>query len=100
MVQKQLLTIAYALVGTNEHLHIKIGDYTIINREGEKLSVVTIDVNSNFNNQISDLSKKQSRKISILARVRSLCEFRQTDIINEWVFHLTFQLLRTNLDVS
>ena len=54
---------------TNKSEGIKIGDYTIDNSECEKLFGVKIDVNLNFNNHISDLCKKVSRKISALAIV-------------------------------
>ena len=43
-----------ALVSTNKHLNIKIGDYTI----GSSEWVVKIDVNLNFNNPKSELRKK------------------------------------------
>ena len=52
----------HALISTNRHLDIKIGDYTIGNNECEKLLGVKIDVNLNFNNHISDLCKKASRE--------------------------------------
>ena len=52
----------HVLVSTNKHVGIKIGDYTIDNSECEKLLGVKIDVNLNFNNHISGLYKKSSRK--------------------------------------
>ena len=48
---------------------VEIGDYKIDNSECEKLLGEKIDVNLNFNDHISDLYKKASRKISALARV-------------------------------
>ena len=59
----------HVLVSTNKPISIKVGDYTIDNSECEKLLGVKIDVNLNFNDHISDLCKKASRKISALARV-------------------------------
>ena len=59
----------HVLVSTNKPVGIKVGDYTIDNSECEKLLGVKIDVNLNFNNHISDLYKKASRKISALARI-------------------------------
>ena len=59
----------HVLVSTNKPVGIKVGDYTIDNSECEKLLGVKIDVNLNFNDHISDLCKKASRKISALARV-------------------------------
>ena len=53
----------HVLVSTNKP-GIKIGDYTIDNSECEKLVGVIVDLNLNFNNYISDLCKKASRKIS------------------------------------
>ena len=59
----------HVLISTNKHVGIKIGDYTIDSSECEKLLGVKIDVSLNFNDQISDLREKASRKISALARV-------------------------------
>ena len=59
----------HVLVSTNKPVGIKIGDYTIESSECEKLLGVKIDANLNFNDHISDLCKKASRKISALARV-------------------------------
>ena len=53
----------HVLISTNKP-GIKIGDYTIDNSECEKLVGVIVDLNLNFNNYISDLCKKASRKIS------------------------------------
>ena len=58
----------HVLVSTNKPVGIKVGDYTIDNSECEKLLGVKIDVNLNFNDHISDLCKKTSRKVSTLAR--------------------------------
>ena len=57
------------LVSTNKPVDIEIGDYTKGNGECEKLLGVTVDVKLNFNDDITDLWKKASRKISALARV-------------------------------
>ena len=59
----------HVLVSTNKPVGIKVGDYTIDNSECEKLLGVKIDVNLNFDDHISDLCNKASRKISALARV-------------------------------
>ena len=59
----------HVLVSTNKPVGVEVGDYTIDNSECEKLLGVKIDVNLNFNDHISDLCKKASRKISALARV-------------------------------
>ena len=60
---------SHALVSINKPIGIKIGDYTIYNSECEKLLGVKLDLNLNFNEDISDLCKKGSRKISALTRV-------------------------------
>ena len=90
----------HALISTNRHLDIKIGDHTIGNSECEKLLGVKIDVNLNFNNHISDLRKKASRKISALARVASFMSFNKRKLLMNAFCHLTVQLLSANLDVS
>ena len=59
----------YVLVSINKTVGIKIGDCTIDTGVCEKLLGVKLDVNLNFNNHISDLRKKASRKISALAGV-------------------------------
>ena len=59
----------HVLVSTKKPVGIKIGDYTIGKSECEKLLGIKIDVNLNFNNHISDLYKRASRKISALAKV-------------------------------
>ena len=73
MVQKQSfknnVDKCHVLVSTNKPVGIKIRDYAIKNSECEKLLIVKIDENLNFNDHISDLCKKVSRKISALARV-------------------------------
>ena len=59
----------HVLVSTSKPVGIKVGDYTIDNSECEKLLGVKIDVNLNFNDHISGLCEKTSRKASLLARV-------------------------------
>ena len=88
----------HALISTNRHLDIKIGDYTIGNSKCEKLLGVKIDVNLNFNNHISDLCKKACRKISALARVAPFMSFNKRKLLMNAFF--TSQLLSSNLDVS
>ena len=60
------------IASTNKPEGIKIGDYAIDNSEFEKLLGVKTEVNLKFNDHISDLRKKASRKISALARVTPL----------------------------
>ena len=60
---------SHVLVSTNKPIGIKIGDYTIDNSKWGELFGVKRDLNLNFNDHISDLCKKASRKMSALARV-------------------------------
>ena len=59
----------HLLVNMIRLVGVKIGDCTIDNSECEKLLCVKIDVNLSFNDHISDLYKKASRKISALVNV-------------------------------
>ena len=59
----------HVLFSKNKPVGIKIGDYTIDNSGCEKLLDLKIDVNLNFNNNISELCKEANRKIFTLARV-------------------------------
>ena len=63
---------SHVLVSTNKPIGIKIGDYTIDNSKWGELFGVKRDLNLNFNDHISDLCKKASRKMSALARVTPL----------------------------
>ena len=76
-VLKNNVDKCHVLVSTNKPVDIKTGDYTIDKSEYEKLLDVKIDVNLNFNDHISDLCKKASRKISALARVTPFMGLRK-----------------------
>ena len=52
---------------STKHLNIKTVDYRTSNCGCEKLLGVKIDVNLNFNNQMSHLCEKASWKIFVLA---------------------------------
>ena len=80
----------HVLVSTNKPVGIKIGDCTIENSECEKLLVAKIDTNVNFNDHISKLCKKASRKSHTFYGIK------QKKIINECFFHFTVQLLSTH----
>ena len=80
----------HVLVSTNKPVGIKVGDYTIDNSECEKLLGVKIDVNLNFNNHISDLCKKASRKISALARVTPFMGFNKRKLLMNAFFTSQF----------
>ena len=64
-----IIIIKCHVLVTKQPIGIKIGSYTTYNSECEKVLGVRIDVNLNFNDHLSDLCKKTSRKISTLARV-------------------------------
>ena len=80
----------HALISTNRHLDNKIGDHTIGNSECEKLLGVKIDVNLNFNNHISDLCKKATKKISALARVAPFVGFNKRKLLMNAFFTSQF----------
>ena len=80
----------HALVSTNKHLNMKVCDYTIGNSECEKLLGVKIDVNLNFNEHISDLCKKASRKISALARVAPFMSIEKRKVVMNAFFTSQF----------
>ena len=79
----------HVLVSTSKPVGIKVGDYAIDNSECEKLLGLKIDVNLNFNDHISDLCKKASRKVSALAS-HSFYGIKQKKIINECFFTSQF----------
>ena len=59
----------HVLISTNKPGGILKLETTIDNSECKKLLAVKIDVNLNFNDHISGLCEKTSRKASVLARV-------------------------------
>ena len=89
----------HVLASTNKPVGVEVGDYTIDNSGCEKLLGAKIDVNLNFNDHISDLCKKASRKISALAKVTPFMGLSKRKFYNECFFHFTVQLLPTHLDV-
>ena len=61
----------HLLVATNNAINIKIGNIDINNSTCEKLLGFKFDYKLTFDNHISELYKKASRKIHALARVTS-----------------------------
>ena len=59
------------LVSTNNNVKIKIGNFDITNSKREKLLGVKFDHKLSFDDHISKLCKKVSRKIHALSRVAS-----------------------------
>ena len=80
----------HALVSTNKHLNRKVSDFIIGNNECEKLLGLKIDVNLNFNEHISDLCKKSSRKISALARVAPFMSIEKRKVVMNAFFTSQF----------
>ena len=58
----------HVLISTNKHITVNIRNCTIEKSACEKLLGMKIDANLNFNDHISGLCKKASRKISAVAR--------------------------------
>ena len=61
----------HLLVSTNNTAKIKIGNFHITNSKSEKLLGVIFDHKLSFDDHISELCKKASRKIHALSRVAS-----------------------------
>ena len=59
----------HVLFSTNDKVDVNVSGFKITNSECEKLLGVKFDRNLNFDNLISDIFKKASKKISALARV-------------------------------
>ena len=90
---KNIVDKCHVLVSRNKPVGIKLGDYATDNSECEKLLGVKIDVNLNFNNHISDLYKKASRKISALARVTLLTGLSKRNLLMSTFFTSQFSML-------
>ena len=61
----------HLLVSSNEKVTIKIGSHEIANTKREKLLGVHLDSGLSFDYHISEICKKESRKVCALARVTS-----------------------------
>ena len=59
----------HLLVSTNKTLKIKIRNFDTTNKKSEKLIGIKFDHKLSFDNQISEICKKASRKIHALSRV-------------------------------
>ena len=90
------ISVMYQLAQT---LGIKIRDCTTDNSDCEKLLGVKIDLNLNFNDHISDLCKKTSRKISALARVTPFMGLSKRKLLMNAFFASQFSFSKLfNLD--
>ena len=77
---KSIVDKYHVLFSTNRPVGIKIGGNPMDNSECKKLLGVKIDVNLHFNDHISELCKKASRKISALGRVTPFMGLRKKNI--------------------
>ena len=59
----------HLLISSNENVTIHVGEYEIENGKCEKLLGVKLDWTLNFDDHISDVCKKASRKLNALARI-------------------------------
>ena len=57
---------------TKENFQIKIGNETVSNGKCEKLLVVKVDHELNFNEHVLSLCKKASQKLNCLSRIDSI----------------------------
>ena len=69
------------LVSTNHALKIKIGNFDITNSKSEKLLGVEFGHKLSFDDRISKLRKKASRKIHALSRVASYMNISERRIL-------------------
>ena len=70
----------HLLVSTNNTVKIKIGNFDITNSKSEKLLGVKFDHKLSFDDHISKLCKKASRKIHALSRVASYINISKRSI--------------------
>ena len=50
-------------------ISVKLEDYIMKNSDNEKLLVVPVNVNPNFNSHLKSILKKASKKVYVLARI-------------------------------
>ena len=82
------------LIPTNTWI-VKLVITKIGNTEFKKQLGVKITVNLNFNNHISDLTKKAIRKVSALARVTPFMSFDKKKLLI-WMTNLTWLISNFN----
>ena len=80
----------HLLVSTNNTVKIKIGNFDITNSKSEKLLGVKLDHKLSFDDQISELCKKASRKIHALSRVASYMNISKRRILMNAFFKSQF----------
>ena len=78
------------LVSTNNAVKIKIGNFDITNSKSEKLLRVKFDHKISFDDHISELCKKASRKIHALSRVASYMNISKRHVLMNAFFKSQF----------
>ena len=90
----------HLLVSTNNTVKIKIGNFDITNSKSEKLLGVKFDHKPSFDDHISELCKKASRKIHALSRVASYMNISKRHILMNAFFKSQFSCCPHCMDVS
>ena len=72
----------HLLVKVKDEVSVKIGDFTIVNSECEKLLGVKFDYKLTSNCHVSDLCKNASRKINALARIAPYISISKCILMN------------------
>ena len=80
----------HLLVSTNNTVKMKIGNFGVTNSKSEKLLGVKFDHKLSFNDHISELCKKASRKIHALSRVASYMNISKRRILTNAFFKSQF----------
>ena len=80
----------HLLVSTNNTVKMKIGNFGVTNSKSEKLLGVKFDHKLSFNDHISELCKKASRKIHALSRVASYMNISKRRILMNAFFKSQF----------
>ena len=80
----------HLLVSTNNTVKIKIGNFDITNSKSEKLLGVKFDHKLSFDDHVSELCKKASRKIHALSRVASYMNISKRRILMNAFFKSQF----------
>jgi len=80
----------HLLISTNKPTKIKIGDFDITNSKCEKLLGVKFDHNLSFDDHITELCKKASRKINALARVTPFMNVQKKRVLMNAFFKSQF----------
>ena len=83
----------HLLVSTNNTVKIKIGNFDITNSKSEKLLGVKFDHKLSFDDHISELCKKASRKINALSRVASYMNISKRRILMNALFEFNLAIV-------